>query len=112
MVEKRYARKTRYQGVRNVIWGNSYRGFGPPGSGLFVSRYQLLGNKIIMRILLGTLIAVGSFTYLLPTGIAVGRGRTNTMSIFMVNLFLGWTLIGWVVALAWSVATDTVKTSQ
>jgi hypothetical protein len=31
------------------------------------------------------------------------------MAIFVLDLFLGWTLIGWVIALAWSVATDTPK---
>lgn len=44
--------------------------------------------------------------YLLPTIVAIVRSRTNTGSILVVNLFLGWTLIGWVAALAWSVAHD------
>lgn len=37
--------------------------------------------------------------YFLPTLLASGR-KKNIGSIFVVNLFLGWTLIGWVVALA------------
>jgi hypothetical protein len=37
MVGKRKPQKTRYQGVAYVIWGNSYRSFGSPGSGLCVS---------------------------------------------------------------------------
>lgn len=61
------------------------------------------------RVIFGILISVLSLFYLLPTGIAVGRGRTNTGSIFVLNLCLGWTLIGWVVALTWSVAADEVK---
>lgn len=59
-----------------------------------------------MRIFLAVVISLLSFFYLLPTGIAVGRKRSNAGSIFVVNLFLGWTLIGWVVSLAWAVATD------
>lgn len=39
-LQKRQAQRTRYQGVLDVIEGNFYRGFGPPGSGLFVSAYQ------------------------------------------------------------------------
>lgn len=35
-----------------------------------------------------------------------GLGRW-TAAIFVVNLFLGWTLIGWVVALAWAVTKPT-----
>ena len=38
--------------------------------------------------------------YFLPTIIAADRGVTNTGSVIVVNVFLGWTVIGWVVALA------------
>ncbi len=37
--------------------------------------------------------------YFLPTLLASGR-KKSIGSIFVVNLFLGWTFIGWVVALA------------
>lgn len=40
--------------------------------------------------------------YFLPTIIAVSNKHKNTNPILVVNLFLGWTLIGWVVSLAWS----------
>ncbi len=59
-----------------------------------------------LRITVAVLVSVLSVFYLLPLGIAIGRSRTNTGVIFVINLFLGWTLIGWVVALAWSVAKD------
>ena len=58
-----------------------------------------------MRIFLAIVIGVLSVGYLLPTAIAVGRKRANTGAIFVLNLFLGWTIIGWVVALTWAVAT-------
>jgi hypothetical protein len=41
--------------------------------------------------------------YWLPTVIAVRRGHHNYWPITVVNLFTGWTGIGWVVALVWSV---------
>jgi Superinfection immunity protein len=44
--------------------------------------------------------------YFLPSIVAAVRKKTNTMLIVVVNLFLGWTFIGWVVALAWAVAKD------
>ncbi len=40
--------------------------------------------------------------YFLPWMIAKGRGHGSSMGIFFLNLFLGWTLVGWVVALSWS----------
>ncbi len=41
--------------------------------------------------------------YFLPTIIAIARRRDNILAIFLLNFFLGWTFIGWVVALVWSV---------
>jgi len=44
--------------------------------------------------------------YFLPTIIGLLRRRTNKLAIFLLNLFLGWTFIGWVVALVWSVSAE------
>ena len=41
--------------------------------------------------------------YLLPTVVAYTRKHTNAVAIFVVNLFFGWTLIGWVAAMVWAV---------
>lgn len=38
----------------------------------------------------------------LPTLIALIRGHDNSFAIFLTNLLLGWTVIGWLVALIWS----------
>jgi hypothetical protein len=62
-----------------------------------------------IRVILAVLLGVCSVGYLLPTTIAIIRKRTNSVAIFVLNLFLGWTLIGWVVALVWAVATDAPK---
>lgn len=40
--------------------------------------------------------------YLVPTFIAGCRGHHNTMAILVLNLLLGWTALGWIVALVWS----------
>lgn len=34
------------------------------------------------------------------------RGKSNTFAILLLNFFLGWTFIGWIVALIWSVTSD------
>lgn len=42
--------------------------------------------------------------YFVPTIIAFNRKKTNTGAIFALNLFLGWSLIGWVIALIWALS--------
>lgn|SRR5690554_2496494 len=42
--------------------------------------------------------------YLLPS--IVGNKKNNFKAIFTLNILLGWTLIGWVVALVWAVSKD------
>lgn len=40
--------------------------------------------------------------YLLPSIVAMRRWHPQAMAIFIVNAFLGWTFLGWVIALAWA----------
>ena len=49
--------------------------------------------------------------YFLPTIVAFKRVHKNRVPILVVDLFLGWTLLGWVVALAWSL-TDNTQTTE
>lgn len=42
--------------------------------------------------------------YFLPT--IIGRNKSDAGLIFVVNLFLGWTVVGWFVALIWACAAD------
>jgi hypothetical protein len=46
--------------------------------------------------------------YFFPTFIAAGRRHSNATPIVLVNLLLGWSMIGWLVALIWAF-TDNVK---
>jgi len=39
----------------------------------------------------------------------VGGGKRNGTSIVLLNLFLGWTVIGWIAAMIWAVAPDKAK---
>lgn len=48
----------------------------------------------------------GFVLYFLPTLIAFARNKRDTMSILLLNFFLGWTAIGWVIALVWAVKVD------
>ena len=38
--------------------------------------------------------------YFLPA--IIGRDKHDAAGIFLLNLFLGWTVIGWVIALIWA----------
>jgi hypothetical protein len=51
------------------------------------------------------LLLIGAGFYFLPTILAGGRHHHNTGAIFIINLLLGWTLVGWAVALAWAFTT-------
>lgn len=42
--------------------------------------------------------------YFMPT--IVGHKHRNVLSIFLVNFFLGWTVIGWIVAMIWACSAD------
>lgn len=46
------------------------------------------------------LVLVGGALYFLPSIIAASRKVPNVGSVVVINFFLGWTFIGWVVALA------------
>jgi Superinfection immunity protein len=52
---------------------------------------------------IGVLILIA--LYFLPTIVAASRKVVNLGSIVVINVFLGWTLVGWVVALAMAVRT-------
>lgn len=41
--------------------------------------------------------------YFLPSFIAFLRQHKNRMAIFLLNLFLGWSVLAWVISLVWSV---------
>jgi len=54
-----------------------------------------------------TLIALLSI-YFLPTLIAAFSHHRDIAIIFIINLLLGWTFLGWVVALIWSVVHEDI----
>ncbi|MCK9925477.1 superinfection immunity protein [Frankia sp. AgPm24] len=50
-------------------------------------------------------ILIAVVLYVLPSIVALVRGRQSA-SVLVINIFLGWTLVGWVVALALAVSTN------
>jgi len=43
--------------------------------------------------------------YWLPTLVALARQTPSALGVAMLNFFLGWTVIGWIVALLWALAS-------
>ena len=52
-------------------------------------------------------LSVAGAIYFAPTVVAFMRGVSSPWSIVVINTLLGWTLIGWVVALAMAVRSTT-----
>lgn len=44
--------------------------------------------------------------YFLPYIVALCREKRNSTAIAVLNLFLGWTGVAWVIALVWAVMQD------
>jgi len=44
----------------------------------------------------------GTIVYFLPTIIAVATRKRQRLAIILLNIFGGWTGIGWLVALIWA----------
>tara|TARA_R110000772_G_scaffold208623_1_gene319207 strand:- start:786 stop:1109 length:324 start_codon:yes stop_codon:yes gene_type:complete len=61
-----------------------------------------MGGVSIFQILMliGVLILV--YIHFLPTIIALKKNHKNKVPIILINIFLGWSLVGWVVALVWA----------
>jgi hypothetical protein len=59
----------------------------------------LVGLPILVIILI---CVFGFIIHFLPTFIAANRHVQNFWWIFLINLFFGFTVIGWVIALVWA----------
>ena len=67
------------------------------------------------RIALGLLtVLVSAAIYFLPALVAVARNVqvNRAFGVLILNLFLGWTLIGWVAALVWAVVEPAAQSKE
>jgi predicted branched-subunit amino acid permease len=44
--------------------------------------------------------------YFMPLMVAIVRKKSNVVAIGILNLWLGWTFVGWVVSLVWAFSKD------
>lgn len=50
------------------------------------------------------LVLVCGFVYFIPS--MLGKRKKNFGAILILNIFTGWTFVGWVAALVWAATTD------
>lgn len=55
------------------------------------------------------LLAVLLVLYLIPSAIAYRRWHRSYKAIVALNILLGWTFLGWVICLVWSLSGDTER---
>ena len=63
---------------------------------------EILGGLFVLTLIV--CVIGGAMLYLLPTIIAVRSKHPYESGVVILNIFLGWTLIGWVGALVWAVS--------
>ena len=60
-------------------------------------------NEFVSLLFWVVIAAAGIAVYFLPALTAVLRNHKDNAAVFVINLFAGWTLIGWIVAMVWAV---------
>jgi hypothetical protein len=74
--------------------------------GLVVKTIRRKTMEIIVQIIYGLVALV---FYFLPTIIGHYQDHYSFRNLFLVNLLLGWTGIGWIVAFIWALVPDIFK---
>jgi hypothetical protein len=59
-----------------------------------------------MHLLFGLFLIPFGVIHFLPTIVAALRNSRHILPIFLLNLFLSWTVIGWIVALIWAFTSE------
>jgi hypothetical protein len=62
--------------------------------------YLILGTDVVFTI------PILIVCYFIPSMVACSRDKRNTRAIFIFNLLLGWSFIGWALALVWANLKD------
>ena len=67
---------------------------------------MLASSHVIVHLVLAVVAVVVAIAYFVPTIVAVVRKHHWIPRIFVVNALLGWTVIGWIIALIWACAAE------
>ncbi len=80
----------------------------------------VIGLIVILKILpalvtglsMGLLLMILFIPYWIPTIVAFVRKHPSRNGILALNLFFGWTFVGWVVSLAWALSDSSARAGQ
>ena len=64
----------------------------------------LIGHTEVLIIVIVCLISLA--IYLIPTIIAKVKRKRNLSGIALLNIFTGWSMVGWIISLVWAVSPD------
>ena len=65
--------------------------------------FELLNNALKCFLLIGLFLII-VYTYFLPSIVACKNKHRYDDGIIILNIFLGWTFIFWVIALVWALS--------
>jgi hypothetical protein len=68
----------------------------------------MAGRPIMGGVIHSSTLLIVLVLYFLPSVVAIVRKVTHQGSVVVINLFLGWTFVGWVIALAMACRTSRV----
>jgi Superinfection immunity protein/Protein of unknown function (DUF2510) len=91
------------QGTPGGPTGNAPQDKASAGRSEAMESTALPASVALLAVILA--IAAAAIVYFLPFIVGEARGVPHVGSIFVVNLFLGWTLVGWVAAMAMACRT-------
>jgi Superinfection immunity protein len=77
-----------------------------------MSRFVVVRKNKPVQASVAWLVAILTLGYMLPWAIAATRGKINSGAIFWLNLLLGWTVVGWIIALVMSFSAHQAVASR
>jgi hypothetical protein len=69
-----------------------------------INNFMGMGHEGIF--VLVVIVVIGIVIYLIPTFLALSRRKHQLLAICLLNIFAGWTGIGWLAALIWAALED------
>lgn len=66
---------------------------------------------MMFKFILFLAVVLALTVYFLPAIIGMVRRHVNAVPVFLTNLYFGWTVVGWIVALIWSLSAGTYQPS-
>jgi uncharacterized membrane protein len=69
-------------------------------------------NEFLSNVFVFALILVIIIIYFAPSFIAYSRNHLNRQVIYIINFLAGWTFVGWMVALVWSLMRSSATAKE